>query len=98
VSFNDTTLLQSESILFFCVGYSQNDLQITWYHNESRLQTSNSSKLNIHEEEVIEEENKFHYSFLQLCDVEVADSGTYACYVSNGPTTVNSSATVTVLG
>ena len=86
---NDTSLLEGETALLACVGYSEDDVEVTWTRNGATV--VNSSLVSTYQEETVQGGRVFKQSFLQLCSVEVADSGAYTCVISNGQTSDNSS-------
>ena len=85
---NDTSLDEGETALLACVGYGLPDVEITWLHDETTL--TNSSLVSIYEEEVLFGDRLFKQSMLQLCSVDVADSGSYICSVNNSLNSVMS--------
>ena len=91
---NDTALLEGESVSLTCVG--RGDPEISWSRNGQVL--SNTSDLFIHEEDINDEGRTLTQSFLQLCNLVLADAGTYTCVVSNSIRSVNSSVQLTVTG
>ena len=93
---NDTSLLEGETALLACVGYSEDDVEVTWTRNGATV--VNSSLISTYQEETVQGGRVFKQSFLQLCSVEVADSGAYTCVISNGQTSANSSVQLTVSG
>ena len=93
---NDTSLLEGETALLACVGYSEDDVEVTWARNGATV--VNSSLVFTYQEEAVEGGRVFKQSFLQLCSVEVADSGAYTCVVNNGQISANSSVQLTVSG
>ena len=84
---NDTSLLEGETALLACVGYSEDDVEVTWTRNGATV--VNSSVVFTYQEETVQRGRVLRLSFLQLCSVEVADSGVYTCVVSNGQAAVN---------
>ena len=88
---NDTSLTVGDTALLTCVGYGQPDVQITWSRNGENIM--NTSLISIYEEEVTQGGRLFKQSFLQLCNIEVSDAGSYVCTVSNGEDTTNGEGT-----
>ena len=86
---NDTSLLEGETALLACVGYSEDDVEVTWTRNGATIM--DSLLVSTYQEDTVRGERVFRMSFLQLCSVEVADSGAYTCVVSSGQTSANSS-------
>lgn len=94
---NDTILFEGEAVTLGCTGYSQFDLEIVWSHNGETLMNS-SLFVNIYEQDFSLGERQFKLSLLELCDVMVADSGSYTCVASNGKDSANATTQLTVLG
>ena len=92
---NSSSLVEGETALLVCVGYSRIDVEISWSLNGQTLQ--NSSLVTIYEEEVVRSSRTFKQSFLQLCSLELSDAGDYTCEVTNGQTTDNATITLDVL-
>lgn len=78
---NDTSLVEGETALIACVGYSVSGVDIFWSFNGQTVQ--NNSLVSIYEEEVQRGSKVFKKSFLQLCGVALSDAGGYTCVVSN---------------
>ena len=93
---NDTSLLEGETALLACVGYSKDDVEVTWSRNGATVM--NSSLVSTYQEETVEGGRVFRHSFLQLCSVKVTDSGAYTCVITNGQTSDNSSVQLTISG
>ena len=93
---NHTSLTERETALLACVGYGVPSVEITWVYNGQAIM--NSSLVSISEEDVVYGERIFRQSFLQLCSVNLRDSGAYTCIVSNGRMTVNASSELSVSG
>lgn len=93
---NDTSLMEGDSVSLTCVGSGDPSAEISWTRNGEIL--SNTSEIFIHEEDIIQEDRTLTQSYLQLCNVVVADAGSYTCVVSNGIRSVNSSVQLTVTG
>ena len=92
---NNTSLVEGETALLVCVGYSRIDVEISWSLNGQTVQ--NSSLVTIYEEEVVRGSRTFTKSFLQLCSMELSDAGDYTCEVTNGQTTDNATIALDVL-
>ena len=84
---NHTTLSEGETTLLACVGFGLPSAEITWIHKGRVLM--NSSLVSISEEDVVQGGKLFKQSILQLCSVEISDSGSYICVVSNGLSDAN---------
>ena len=93
---NDTLLFAGETALLGCVGYGLPSVLITWLRDGRSI--SNSSLVSISEEDVVQGDRMFKQSFLQICNIAMADAGVYTCIVSNSETSVNSSIFVSVIG
>ena len=93
---NSTSLVEGETALLVCVGYSRIDVDISWSLNGQTVQ--NSSLVTIYEEEIVQGSRTFTKSFLQLCSLELSDAGEYTCEVTNGQTTDNATLIIDVLG
>ena len=78
---NNTSLVEGETALLACVGYSVSGVDISWSFNGQTVQ--NNSLVTIFEEEVQRGSKIFKKSFLQLCGVVLSDAGGYTCVVSN---------------
>ncbi len=85
---NDTSLLVGDAALLACVGFGVPNVEITWVHDGEEL--SNSSLVTISEEEVSNGGRVYKQSFLELCSLNVSDSGVYTCVIANGPLMENS--------
>ena len=81
---NYASLVVGDTALLTCVGYGQPDVQITWSRNNGNNNIVNGSLISIYEEEVTQGGRLFTQSFLELCSVEIFDTGNYTCSVSNG--------------
>ncbi len=84
---NHTSLSEGETALLACVGYGLPTAEVTWMRNGQTIM--NSSLVSVIEEDVVQEGKVFRQSVLQLCSVEVSDSGSYLCVVSNGLSDAN---------
>ena len=84
---NHTDIFVRETIVLLCVGYGEPDVEITWSRNQQTL--TNSSFTTITESNSFQGGRLLKQSFLQLCDVELADAGTYICTVNIGHEDVN---------
>ena len=93
---NDTSLNVGETAVLICVGYGQPSVGITWTKYGQII--SNSSLVSVYEEDLAQGGRVFKQSFLQLCSLQMENSGSYVCSVSNGLSTVNSSLELSVLG
>ena len=82
--------------MLICVGYGQPNVDITWSRDSQVI--SNSSLLSIYEEDLAQGGRVFKQSFLQLCSLQMSDSGVYTCSVSNGLSSVNSTVELSVVG
>jgi len=88
--------MEGETALLACVGYGQADVEITWIYDG--VAVMNSTLITIFEEDIVQGGRQFKQSFLQLCSVEVSNSGGYTCVISDGETTANSTVELTVTG
>ena len=93
---NDTSLATSETAVLVCVSDADSSLSTTWTHNGETV--TNTSLITVYEEETNQGGRVFRLTFLQLCSVEVEDSGAYTCVVSNSQTSADSSVQLTVSG
>ena len=93
---NDTSLNVGETAVLICVGYGQPSVDITWTKDGQII--SNSSLVSVYEEDLAQGGRVFKQSFLQLCSLQMENSGSYVCSVSNGLYSVNSSLELSVLG
>ena len=93
---NDTSADTGDTIVLVCVGYGQPNVDITWSRDGQII--SNSSLVSIYEEDLAQGGRVFKQSFLQLCSLQMADSGNYTCAVSNGLSNANSVVLVSVSG
>ena len=82
--------------MLICVGYGQPNVDITWSRDGQVI--SNSSLVSIYEEDLAQGGRVFKQSFLQLCSLQMSDSGVYTCSVSNGLSSVNSTVELSVVG
>lgn len=88
---NDTSLEEGETALLACVGTGT---EISWSINGQTV--VNTSRVTIYEEEVVQGSRTFKQSFLQLCTLEISDTGIYTCEVTNGQITANATVTLDV--
>ena len=82
--------------MLICVGYGLPNVDITWSRDGQII--SNSSLVSIYEEDLAQGGRVFRQSFLQLCSLQMADSGNYTCAVSNGISSLTSTVDLSVLG
>lgn len=94
---NDTFLTERETALLACVGYGVPYVEISWV-SSSGHPIMNSSLVSVSEEDVLYGGQLFRQSFLQICSVDVTDSGMFTCIVRNGITSVNASLELGVSG
>ena len=93
---DDTSLIVGDTAFLVCVGYGQPYVEISWTLNGEVV--TNDSLVTIYEEEVSQGGRLFKQSFLELCSLEVSDSGVYTCTVSNNETAVNATTQLSVSG
>ena len=91
---NDTSLTVGETALLICVGYGQPYLEITWSTNGEIIM--NSSLVTIHEVDTTQGGRSYRQSSLDICSLEVSDTGSYTCAISNGLSTINASTSLSV--
>ncbi len=66
-----------------CVGYgAESDTWITWRKDDTEL--TGDARLNINSSVVTEGGLSFVMSILEICSVEVNDTGVYSCMADNG--------------
>ena len=85
-----------DTAFLVCVGYGQPTVEISWTLNGEVVM--NNSLVTIYEEEVSQGGRLFKQLFLELCSLELSDSGIYTCTVSNGQTVANSTTQLSVYG
>ena len=83
-----------EAAILVCVGFGEPDVNITWSRDDQVI--SNSSLVSIYEEDLTRGDRLFKQSFLQLCSLQMSDSGTYTCTVSNGKASITSTTELSV--
>ena len=93
---NDVSLTAGDTALLTCVGYGQPDVQITWSRNGEGVM--NNSLVTINEIDVTRGGRLYKQSFLDICSLEVSDSGNYTCTVSNGESATNATTQLLVSG
>ena len=94
---NDTTLDEGSTMLAVCVGTGFPQPSISWTFNDDLLQNgSSSSRVLIYEELTEENGVTFVRSILEVCSVNVFDSGLYQCTVANRLVNATSNFTLTV--
>ena len=91
---NHTSLSAGETVLLACVGFGLPSIEISWIYNSQAI--TNTSLISIYEVDVEEDGKVFRQSILQICAVEISDSGIYICLVSNGISEVNYTVNVDV--
>ena len=85
-----------DTAFLVCVGYGQPSVEISWTLNGEVVM--NGSLVTIYEEEVSRGGRLFKQLFLELCSLELSDSGIYTCTVSNGQTVANATTQLSVYG
>ena len=85
-----------DTAFLVCVGYGQPYVQISWSLNGEVV--TNDSLVTIYEEEVSQGGRLFKQLFLELCSLELSDSGIYTCTVSNDQTVTNATTQLSVYG
>ena len=93
---SDTTLSEGETTILACVGYGQLGVQVEWTRNGQPV--TNTSLISAYQIDIVQHGLTFSQAFLQLCNVEMSDSGNYTCTVSSGPVSFTSTVQVTVVG
>ena len=78
------------------MGYGQPSVDIVWTKDGQVI--SNMSLVSVYEEDLAQGGRVFKQSFLQLCSLQIENSGSYVCSVSNGLSSVNSSVELSVIG
>ena len=89
-----TSVVAGETAVLVCVGFGEPDVNITWSRDDQVI--SNSSLVSIYEEDLTRGDRLFKQSFLQLCSLQMSDSGTYTCTVSNGKASITSTTELSV--
>ena len=89
-----TSVGAGETAILVCVGFGEPDVNITWSRDDQVI--SNSSLVSIYEEDLTRGDRLFKQSFLQLCSLQMSDSGTYTCTVSNGKASITSTTELSV--
>ena len=72
---------EGSTIIATCVAYGLPEPSVTWSHDGNQL--VNNSPVTIYEELLNEGDVIFVKSAIEICGVEVADSGDYSCLVAN---------------
>ena len=72
---------EGSTIIATCVGYGVPNPSVAWIHDGNQL--VNDSQVTIYEELLNEGDVIFVKSVIEICGVEVADSGDYSCMVAN---------------
>ena len=85
-----------DTAFLVCVGYGQPTVEISWTLNGEVV--TNDSLVTIYEEEVSQGGRMFKQLFLELCSLELSDSGIYTCTVSNNKTVANATTQLSVYG
>ena len=79
---NDMTLADTGStVIVTCVGFGLEPPNIMWTRGDQVL--SNDSRYTIIQEMIVEGEQMFTQSFLEICSLEVGDSDSYGCTAIN---------------
>ena len=89
-----TSVGAGETAILVCVGFGEPDVNITWSRDDQVI--SNSSLVSIYEEDLTRGDRLFKQSFLQLCNLQMSDSGTHTCTVSNGKASITSTTELSV--
>ena len=96
----DATVEAGSTVFITCVAYSKDIPSITWIreYDQTILDNSTGSRVTVYEELVtIEEGFTYVQSILEVCSVEVGDSGSYTCTATNGLRNDSTSFNLTVL-
>ena len=72
------------TVTYVCVGFGGDDPpNISWQFNNTLLGNDTSALVTVYESQVVENSLTFTQSILELCSVDVDDSGEYSCIASN---------------
>ena len=93
---SDTSVGEGQTAILACVGYSEPNVEVTWWRN-GRLVT-NSDLISTSQFIVSHQGRNFTTSFLQICGVGNSDVGEYTCMVSNSIMSVTASVQLTIAG
>ncbi len=95
----DVTVEAGSTVFITCVAYSEDVPSITWIQNDDQtiMDEFTSTRVIVHEELLMERGLTFVQSILEVCSVEVSDSGNYSCVASNGFRNASASFDLTVL-
>ena len=91
---SDTFVAEGETALFVCVGTGDPGLSVTWTRNGAPV--INSSTVLTYSEDMVIRATPLTHAVLQICSVNIIDSGAYTCVVTAGQ--VTSTETVQLLG
>lgn len=86
--------MEGETAVLACAGYGEPSSDITWTRNGVEV----SPNITVTQDDVVFGTRAFSRSLLQLCSVEMEDSGAYTCVVGNGNVSVSRTVQLTVTG
>ena len=93
---NNISLTVGDTALLTCVGYGQYDVDITWSRNGEVI--TNTSLATVYEQQMTRGGRLYENSFLDLCSLEISDTGSYTCSVSSGQLSTNATIQLSVFG
>ena len=92
----DVYLNEEETTVLVCMGRGEPYVEVHWTFNG--MPVANTSLTYIFEEDVVLGGRHYKESYLQLCSLTTAISGSYSCTASNGVVVSNATTHLTVTG
>ena len=85
------------TVTYICVGFDEDEPpNILWQFNDTLLSNDTSVLVTVYDSEVVGNGLTFTQSILELCSVEVENTGEYSCTASNSRGSNSSSFTLNV--
>lgn len=93
-----TLLLEGRTALLTCVGYGTLDVEVAWIFNNEIIANSSTATITTSEEHFLPERGVLRESTLQICDIEISNTGEYMCVINTGSLSRNATVQLTLAG